>query len=46
MGIMRSAETLDIAKEVAYSVLSLPIYTEMTREIQDVVIDAIKRFYK
>ncbi len=46
MGITRSAETLDIVKEVAYSVLSLLIHTGMTREIQNVVIDDIKRFYK
>lgn len=44
--ITRAAEALEIAKECAYSVLSLPVHTEMTKEIQDTVINAIKEFYK
>ena len=43
--ITRSAESLNNSRECAYSVISLPIHTEMTREIQDIVIDAIKQFY-
>lgn len=44
--IARAAETLDTAEQLAYSVLSLPIHTEMTHEQQDMVIDRIKEFYK
>lgn len=44
--ITRAAEALEVAKECAYSVLSLPVHTEMTKEIQDAVINAIKEFYK
>ena len=44
--ITRAAEALETAKECAYSVLSLPVHTEMTQEIQDTVINAIKEFYK
>lgn len=43
--ITRAAETLDNSKACAYSVLSLPIHTEMTKEVQDVVINAIKVFF-
>ena len=43
--ITRAAETLEKSKECAYSVLSLPVHTEMTKEIQDTVINAIKAFY-
>ena len=43
--ITRSAEDLHIAKQIAYSVLSLPIHTEMTKEIQNLVIEEIKKFY-
>lgn len=46
MPITRAGENLDNAKACAYSVLSLPIHTEMTREIQDSVINSIKDFYK
>ncbi len=42
--ITRSAEELNISRELAYSVLSLPIHTEITTDIQDVVIGAIKSF--
>lgn len=43
--ITRAAESLEVSRECAYSVLSLPIHTEMTHEIQDIVIDAIKEFF-
>ena len=43
--ITRAAESLDNSKKCAYSVLSLPIHTEMTTEMQDMVINAIKKFY-
>ena len=44
--ITRAAEDLNIAKDVAYSVLSLPVHTEMTHEIQDIVINQILEFYE
>lgn len=44
--ITRAAESLEKSKECAYSVLSLPIHTEMTKDIQNVVIESIKNFYK
>lgn len=44
--ITRSAEELETSKACAYSVLSLPVHTELTQEIQDTVINAIKEFYK
>ena len=43
--ITRAGEELDKSKACAYSVLSLPIHTEMTKEVQDVVINAIKAFF-
>ena len=43
--ITRAGETLDNAKECAYSVLSLPIHTELTHEVQDVVIENIMNFF-
>lgn len=43
--ITRSAENLSISKELAESVLSLPIDTEITPRQQDVVIDAIRNFF-
>lgn len=43
--ITRSAEDLIISKEIAYSVLSLPIHTEMSKEIQDIIINAISDFF-
>lgn len=45
-GITRAAESLDIAEKLAYSVLSLPIHTELTAEQQDLVINRIKDFFK
>ncbi len=44
--ITRAAEALDKSKRCAYSVLSLPIHTEMTKDVQDVVINAIISYYK
>lgn len=44
--ITRAAESLDTAAELAASVLSLPIHTEISHEQQDMVIDAIKSFFK
>jgi dTDP-4-amino-4,6-dideoxygalactose transaminase len=43
--ISRAAEDLTISKDIAYSVLSLPIHTEITHEIQDNVIDKIIGFF-
>lgn len=43
--ITRAAESLTVAAELASSVLSLPIHTEMTHEQQDMVIERIKAFY-
>jgi dTDP-4-amino-4,6-dideoxygalactose transaminase len=44
--ITRAAESPDVAEKLAYSVLSLPIHTELTSEQQDVVIGNIKDFFK
>lgn len=44
--ITRAAESLDTAEQLAGSVLSLPIHTEITPAQQDLVIDRIKEFYK
>lgn len=44
--ITRAAEELETSKACAYSVLSLPIHTEMTKDVQDVVINSIISFYK
>ncbi|MCC8170414.1 MAG: DegT/DnrJ/EryC1/StrS family aminotransferase [Parabacteroides sp.] len=43
--VTRSAEALDTAAELASSVLSLPIDTEITHEQQDRVIRRIRAFY-
>ena len=43
--ITRAAEDLTISKNIAYSVLSLPVHTEMTHEIQDIVINKIVKFF-
>lgn len=45
MPITRAGEALDNAKACAYSVLSLPIHTEMTWTMQDLIIEAIKEFF-
>ena len=44
--ITRAAEDLSVSRDIAYSVLSLPIHTEMTKEVQDRVIEAIIEFFK
>jgi len=46
MPITRAAESLDKSRECAYSVLSLPVHTEMTKEVQDVVVNEIINFFK
>lgn len=43
--IARAGESLEVAEQLARSVLSLPIHTEMTCGQQDVVILRIKAFY-
>lgn len=40
-----AAGSLDTASELAASVLSLPIHTEMTTSIQDRIIDAVRSFF-
>lgn len=45
MPITRSGEDLNNAKVCAYSVLSLPIHTEMTHDMQDMVMNAIKSYF-
>lgn len=44
--ITRAAEELTISKDIAYSVLSLPIHTEMSCDIQDVIINKVIDFFK
>ena len=44
--ITRAAEDLSVSKNIAYSVLSLPIHTEMTKEIQNEIIKKMCSFYK
>jgi dTDP-4-amino-4,6-dideoxygalactose transaminase len=44
--ITRAAEDLTIAKDIAYTVLSLPIHTEMTHEIQNIIINKVIEFFK
>ena len=46
MPITRAAEELTISKDIAYSVLSLPVHTEMKNDIQDMVISKVIEFYK
>ncbi len=43
--ITRAVEALENSRACAYSVLSLPIHTEMTRDIQDRVIAAVESFF-
>ena len=45
MPITRAGENLNNAKACAYSVLSLPIHTEMTQDIQDEVLGGIMSFF-
>jgi len=44
--ITRAAESLNNAKECADSVLSLPIHTEMTKEVQDYIVEQVINFFK
>ena len=44
--ITRAAEDLNISRDIAYSVLSLPVHTEMTKDIQDEVISKVIEFFK
>lgn len=44
--IARAAEPLVVAKRLADSVLSLPMHTELTREMQDRVVDAVIEFFR
>lgn len=44
--ITRAAEDLIISKDIAYCVLSLPVHTEMTRDIQNEIIKKIESFFK
>lgn len=44
--IARAAEGLTVAKELADSVLSLPMHTEMTREMQDMIINSVTDFFR
>lgn len=43
--ITRSAEELSISKDIAYSVLSLPIHTEMTTNMQDIIMNSIFDYF-
>ena len=43
--ITRAAEDLNVAKDIAYSVLSLPVHTEMTSDIQNIIINKIIEFF-
>lgn len=44
-GIAKASGNLENAEKLAYSVLSLPIHTEMKESEQDMVINRIKEFY-
>lgn len=44
--ITRAAEDLTMSKDIAYSVLSLPIHTEMSYKTQNTIVDAIKSFFQ
>ncbi|MBD5357289.1 MAG: DegT/DnrJ/EryC1/StrS family aminotransferase [Bacteroides sp.] len=43
--ITRAAESLGISQQLADSVLSLPIHTELTHDQQDIIIAAVKEFF-
>lgn len=45
-GICRQAASLENSARLAASVLSLPMHTELTREMQDEVIGAVQSFYE
>ena len=44
-GIAVAAEELKVSKELSGSVLSLPMHTELTYEMQDFIVDKIKEFF-
>lgn len=44
--IARAAEPLDVAKQLAQLVLSLPMHTELDRATQDMVVEAVIQFFK
>ena len=44
--ITRTAESLDNAKKLSDSVLSLPMHTELTGKEQDFIIDKIRKFFE
>lgn len=44
--ITRAAEDLTTSKDIAYSVLSLPVHTEMTKDVQDIIINKLKIFFE
>ncbi len=44
-GITVAAEELDVAKNLSGRVLSLPMHTELTEEMQDYIIEKIKSFF-
>ena len=44
-GIARAAGTLSAAKECSETVLSLPMHTELSEQMQDIVTDAIRDFF-
>ncbi|MBO4263767.1 MAG: DegT/DnrJ/EryC1/StrS family aminotransferase [Bacteroidales bacterium] len=43
--ITRAASSLEVSRDCAYSVLSLPVHTEITRAVQDEVIAAVEAFF-
>lgn len=43
--ITRAAESLETSQQLADSVLSLPIHTELTHDQQDIIIAAVKEFF-
>lgn len=43
--ITRAGESLENARKCAYSVLSLPIHTEMTKKLQSVIVDSLKKYF-
>jgi dTDP-4-amino-4,6-dideoxygalactose transaminase len=44
--IAKKAGTLDVSKELAASVLSLPMHTELTEAQQEYIVSAVKKFFK
>ena len=43
--ITRAAEELSLSKDIAYSVLSLPVHTEMTTNMQDIIMNSIFDYF-